>query len=263
MAPSATKPIAITKVIRELRGRSQSRLVQGDDGYFYAAKFAGNPQGTRTLINEWIISQLMNDLGVSAPVGRILYLPTTIREESTISFKIGNRNIPVAGDFHFGSPYVANPNTTALFDFLPETLWEKINNRADFAAAFVVDKWTYHTDSRQAVFARQENGFRAAIIDHGMCFDGVHWELREATLNGLYWNKRIYSGLSMKVECARILAKIEQISEDRLMAMVNSLPHSWFAPGDQDELYILMKALIAKRERLARTIERTTHILQI
>ena len=38
----------------------------GDDGQFYVAKFQGNPQGNRTLINEWIGGKLC-DVWASPP----------------------------------------------------------------------------------------------------------------------------------------------------------------------------------------------------
>jgi hypothetical protein len=52
--PMKQAPIKITSLIRRMCGGSQAQLVQGDDGHSYVCKFVGNPQGTRTLINEWI-----------------------------------------------------------------------------------------------------------------------------------------------------------------------------------------------------------------
>ena len=59
----ASEIIAIREVLRRMRGGSQPFLVQGEDDRFYVAKFAGNPQGDRTLINEWAAHRVLQQLG--------------------------------------------------------------------------------------------------------------------------------------------------------------------------------------------------------
>jgi hypothetical protein len=66
--------VDINRAIRRMRGRSQAYLVEGNDGRFYVAKFAGNPQGNRTLINEWITAHLLKRLDVSTPLLIVLRL---------------------------------------------------------------------------------------------------------------------------------------------------------------------------------------------
>src|SRR3954470_380979 len=68
------EPVEIIQTIRRMRGNSQAHLVEGSDGHFYVAKFMGNPQGTRTLINEWFTHQLFRQFGISTPSLRVLRL---------------------------------------------------------------------------------------------------------------------------------------------------------------------------------------------
>jgi hypothetical protein len=49
-----------------------------------------------------------------------------------------------------GSECPVNPENTAIFDFLPAKLLPQVVNLPDFAKAFVLDKWPYQTDRRQA-----------------------------------------------------------------------------------------------------------------
>ena len=69
-----------------MRGGSQAHLVEAEDGCFFVAKFAGNPQGNRTLINEWITGQLMNQVGICTPVIRILQLPEELHRGGGLFF---------------------------------------------------------------------------------------------------------------------------------------------------------------------------------
>src|SRR6185437_9181953 len=53
--------------VRRMRGGAQSHLMFCSDGCFYVVKFQNNPQGTRVLANELLVSQLANRLGLSTP----------------------------------------------------------------------------------------------------------------------------------------------------------------------------------------------------
>src|SRR5690242_1767336 len=76
------KTVEIKRIIRSLRGGSQARLVEGEDGRFYACKFAGNPQGNRTLVNEWVTQSILALLDISTPSLCVLKLPDRLRGET-------------------------------------------------------------------------------------------------------------------------------------------------------------------------------------
>jgi hypothetical protein len=252
--------LPISKVIRRLRGGSQAHMVECEDGRFYVAKFSGNPQGNRTLINEWIVSHAMSHLGVSTPGLRVLSMPASVRERDNLYFSVGSKRVPVAGEFHLGSPYPVNPDTTAIFDFLPDRLQPKIVNLGDFATTWVLDKWFYNTDIRQAVFVRAKDarpiGFRAFMIDHGMCFDGIHWELRDALSSRPDWNRSLYDHLDMPTECERTLAQIDSMSSDILIQAAHSFPASWLQDVDRECLDALIRSLLARQCKLHSIIDR-------
>jgi len=253
-------PLLISKVIRRLRGGSQAHMVQCEDGRFYVAKFSGNPQGNRTLINEWIVSQVMSHLSVSTPRLRVLSMPTSVRENANVYLSVGSTRVPVAGEFHLGSPYPVNPDTTAIFDFLPDRLHSKIVNLGDFATTWVLDKWFYNADIRQAVFVRAKDarptGFRAFMIDHGMCFDGIHWELRDELPNRPDWNRGVYDHLDMPAECERTLAQIDSMTSDILIQAAHSFPFCWLREGDRKCLDALIRSLLTRQRKLHSIIER-------
>jgi hypothetical protein len=253
------RPIEIKRIVRPMRGGSQSRLIEGEDGLFYVAKFTGNPQGTRTLANEWITQSIMSHLGVSTPPLSILRLPKNLRNEA-LAFDVGDKKKPVEGEWHLGSLCPVNPETKVIFDFLPRRLLKNVSNLNDFAKALVVDRWLYQLDQRQAVFVHErglaagEISFRAHFIDHGMAFAGSAWELREATGNGLYMDRVVYSLINMPEICEETVAQIEALTEEQTFSALATLPDCWLSYGDREELRRLVENLYKNRSRLRRTV---------
>ena len=238
-----------------MRGGSQARLVEGEDGRFYVAKFTGNPQGNRTLVNEWIAESIMSRLGICTPPLCVLGLPEMLRNEE-LCFSIGDKKIPVEGAWHLGSLCPVNPETKLIFDFLPQRLLENVINLNDFAKTFVADRWLYQTDQRQAVFVRDRGlaggqiRFRAHFIDHGLTFSGSSWKLREAALHGLYLDRGVYSFINMPEICEQAVSQIESLTEDQVFSASVTLPSSWLSGDDKEELNRLLERLCQNRLKL-------------
>jgi hypothetical protein len=254
-----TRPIEIKRIVRAVRGSSQARLVEGRDGRFYVAKFAGNPQGNRTLVNEWITRFMMAELGISTPPLRILRLPAALRN-AELCFAVGNKKIPVDGEWHLGSLCPVNPETKVIFEFLPRRLLERVVNLNDFAKVFVVDRWLYQLDQRQGVFARERGPaesqirLRAHFVDHGMAFAGSSWELHEATGHGLYFDSGVYSLINMREICEETISQIEAFTEEKIFAVLATVPDCWISSGDVELLNRLLKTLCVKRSGLRRMV---------
>jgi hypothetical protein len=249
-----------------MRGASQAHLVEAEDGGFFVAKFGGNPQGNRTLINEWITGQLMNQVGICTPVMRILQLPERLHCGGGLFFQAGNKTIPITESVHLGSQCPVNPEKTAIFDFLPETLLAEVVNLADFARALVLDKWLYQTDTRQAIFVRDQKaasvlGFRAYLIDHGMSFAGSQWELADAPMFGLCIQPGIYSMSHVQTFYEEALSRIDAITEEALYAAAKDIPSAWFSPGDEECLMNLFVRLQRRKANLRSLVSRHLRII--
>jgi hypothetical protein len=252
------RPVGIKRIVRPLRGGSQARLVEGEDGRLYVAKFAGNPQGNRTLVNELIAQSIMSHLGISTPPLCILRLPETLRNED-LSFHVGNKKIPVEGEWHLGSLCPVNPETKVIFDFLPQKFLKNVVNLNDFAKTFVVDRWLCQTDERQAVFIRDRGllggqmRFSAHFIDHGLTFSGSSWELHEAARHGLYIDRAVYSLTNMETY-EQTVTQIESLTEEQVFSPVATLPSSWLSADDKKELSLLLDRLYKNRSKLRRVV---------
>ena len=248
--------IPIQHVIRTMRGGSQSRLVQCAGG-FYVAKFLGNPQGNRTLINELVSHRIIEHLGISTPTVQLLELPP----DQEVFFQMGSdRVLPQAGP-HFGSRCAADPEKKVIFDFLPRRLLSKILNIEEFATMFAVDRWLYNTDRRQAVYTRApaKGGkvvFKASFIDNGNTFGGQEWQFHDAPLHGIAFDISIYSLIDMRALTRIAVERIQAITTGTLQSAADGVPDTWLAPGDHARLSHLLNELSIRRRRLGSMIAR-------
>jgi hypothetical protein len=248
-------PATITSIVRRMRGPSQAHLVHGDDGHCYVAKFAGNPQGTRTMVNEWIAYELLTRvLGVSTPLLRILSLPPSLLNED-LCFRVGTRLIPPEGVVHLGSQCPVDPEETAIWDFLPSKFFVRVLNLSEFAAMLVFDTWVCRTAPRQAIFVTQrsafgEQTFKAHFIGHATSFGGRHWKLGENAIHGAYFQAGIYSLLDMSVLVEKTVCRLEAITEAALFATLDGVPPAWFLPGDGEDMRTLLGELRERQPKM-------------
>jgi hypothetical protein len=250
-----------------MRGGSQSLFVRDAAGNPYIAKCIGNPQGTRTLINEWIIGRLLKHLRVSTPEVHALRIEHGIPGAELLEFDMGNRKVPIAPGVHFGSRCPVDPERKAILDFLPRRLMNKVGNLPDLLLAFVFDKWVNQVDARQAVYIRERSAaaagsFRVYLIDHGQSFGGTHWELRDGGLTALYRDRSIYESPTAHSECHSAVDRINELPETSLFSIENEIPEEWFQPGDREEMTRLLELLCGRRTKLHDTVNRAFEQMQ-
>lgn len=250
-----------------MRGGSQSLLVRDAAGNPYIAKCVGNPQGTRTLINEWVVGRLLKHLRVSTPEVHALKIDRGIPGDELLEFHMGNRKVPIAPGVHLGSRCPVDPERKAIFDFLPNRLLHKVGNLPDLLLAFVFDRWVNQVDSRQAIYIRELSPtrtgvFRVYLIDHGQSFGGTHWELRDSALTALYRDRSIYEGPRAYSECHSAVDRIKELPEKSLFSIEKDIPVEWLEPGDREEMTRLLELLCGRRTKLHDTVNRALRQIQ-
>jgi hypothetical protein len=247
--------VDIKTIVRQVRGASQGYQVQGSDQHFYIAKFVDNPQGTRTLINEWVEYLLFQRLEVSSPPLRILRLSQAKRDETGLCFSTDKRMYVHPG-LHLGSQLPVNPTKTAIFDFLPSKLFSAVVNVQDFAKAFVVDRLLGQTDYRQCVFTRERGvghkrlALRAYMIDHGGIFGASQWVIRDLPYLVRPFDAAIYSMLDMHSLCGQTVEMIRKLNMSELHREVTKVPSTWFAERDYNRLADLFTEVDDRLTRL-------------
>jgi hypothetical protein len=258
-------PVRARNFIRKMRGGAQAHLLEGEDGAFYVVKFVNNPQHRRILINEWLACAFLRYLQIHVPDTAVIELTSEFIERNPdLYLSVGSRREQVAPGPHFGSRLSVHPDRVAIFDFLPDKLLFKIENRVDFLGALVFDKWVANADSRQAVFFRARAkawtplkgemparvGFFAQMIDHGFAFNGPHWEFHDSPIQGLYFRTAVYDEVRSLDSFQPWMAMVENFPIEVIDSAWKEIPRDWMQ-DDEGPLEDLLERLLKRRSRIA------------
>jgi hypothetical protein len=237
-------------------------LIECDDGFAYVVKLTNNPQGgRRVLVNEFIGSILLTQLGVATPERAFV----NIDDE-----RMGDIRSPLPKGIHFGSRYPGTPDTTAVYDFLPDAFLHRVHNRGHFLGALVFDQWVSNIDARQTIFFRQPSiptvastvgSWVTQMIDNGSIFAGRDWTLRVSAVQGIYGRSVVYGpDLSMRA-CEPWLHALLELKFDALNQAMGELPPDW-VQDDERALSGLLVRLFERRLRVAAMVEQAVLALR-
>ena len=259
-------PVAAHRLTRKMRGGAQAHLIEASDGHSYVVKFHNNPQHRRILINEWIASTFLHYLDIAAPETAMVELTEDfLAATPDVHIQLGRERRAVTPGWHFGSRFPGDPMRTVVYDFLPDTLLEQVENLGDFLGVLAFDKWMGNADSRQAIFFRARVhdplaanpprlGFVAQMVDNGYVFEGPHWRWGESPIQGLYFRPLVYRTVRGLAEFEPWLDRIRNFPEEVVDQAVKRIPPAWLE-GDEDELERLLERLMRRRERVPDLIE--------
>jgi hypothetical protein len=262
-------PVDARRLVRKMRGGAQAHLVETADGRFYVVKFVNNPQHRRILVNEWIASVFLRYLEISAPeIAMVRISEDFLAANPDACIQLGTHRQEVQLGWHFGSRFPGDPARTVVYDFLPDSLLDRVENFNEFLGVLAFDKWMGNADSRQAVFFRARLrewlpafeahplrlGFVAQMVDHGYVFEGPHWRLGDSPLQGLYYRPLVYRSVvglgSFEPWIERILHFPEEVFDQAL----KEIPPTWL-DGDEGALEQLLEQLLRRRKRVPDLIE--------
>jgi hypothetical protein len=259
-------PVIARRLIRKMRGGAQAHLMEATDGHSYVVKFHNNPQHRRILVNEWIASTFLHYLGIAAPeVAMVQITESFLASDPEVHIQLGSSRRKVSPGWHFGSRFPGDPARTVVYDYLPDTLLDKVENLPDFRAVLAFDKWMGNADSRQAIFFRAQVleplaseprrlGFVAQMVDNGYVFEGPHWRLGESAIQGLYFRPLVYRTVRGLAEFEPWLGRIRNFPEEVVDQAIKRIPPAWLE-GDEDELERLLERVMRRRARVPDLIE--------
>jgi len=262
-------PLTAVRHVRKMRGGAQAHLLEADDANWYVVKFRNNPQHHRVLVNELLSATFLEYLKITAPASAIIRVtPQFLAANPEIHLQGGTRRTEVEPGWHFGSRYPGDPSRLAVYDFLPDSLLEKVVNLDDFRAILVYDKWAGNADGRQCVFYRAmvrqgsaairegapgKPGFIARMIDHGYTFNGPHWDFPESAIQGLYARPMVYRSVRSLDDFQPWLQQVMSFPEEVVDQAWKRTPAAWI-DGEEDELEQMLRQLLERRKRLPELI---------
>lgn len=241
---------------RRMAGETQPQLMRANDGNLYVVKFQNNPQGVKILANELLgaLLAMMLDLPI-APVAVIEVSETMVSLSECMSIRIVHSDVPCQPGLCFGAQFRLDGR------FWPPDLItpEAMVNAADFAGMLVFDKWTGNADGRQVALVPTDDhsGYRAIMIDQGLCFYGDAWTFHDASLQGVAHFPRIYEQVRSLDDFEPWLTRLEEgISLEMLRYAADAIPPEWYRYRE-DALNELIRHLNHRR-KLVRTMVRET-----
>ena len=127
-------PVDARRLIRKMRGGAQAHLIEASDGHFYVVKFL---QQSAAPAHP---GQRMDRVGLSAATWAFRRRKPSIirvsedflRANPDVHLQLGSRRHPVEPGWHFGSRFPGDPARNVVYDFLPDTLLDKVENLGDF-----------------------------------------------------------------------------------------------------------------------------------
>lgn len=252
------------KLVRKMRGGAQSHLVEVEDGRFFVVKVQNNPQHRRILVNEWIAAQLLEYLQISAPTTALVnFSDQFLKNNPEVYVQLGTRRSAVSPGVHFGSCFPGDPAKVAVYDFIPDSLLEKVVNLNEFLGILVFDKWTSNADTRQSIFIRgrlsqyvrshfdesRGTGLLALMMDHGCIFNGPHWKYEDSPLQGLYFRPIVYRHVRGWGDFEPWLDRVVHFPERAVAEIRRSTPPEWIGEDEKD-LDKMLEMLIRRQKKV-------------
>lgn len=245
-------PVEAVQHVRRMRGGAQAQLMRAADGHFYVVKFQNNPQHLRVLANELIATRLAERVGLPVPATEVIQVGEwLIRNTPELSIESGVRPASCHTGLQFGARYVCDPAEAQVFDYLPESMLDKVRNLGAFAGMLAVDKWLGNANGRQAVFYKKprEHKYTVSFIDQGYCFNAGEWTFPDSALRGVYARNKVYQGVRGWHSFEPWLSRIESFDPAVVEEIAGDVPPEWIG-NDWAALEALVQAIVLRREKV-------------
>jgi hypothetical protein len=238
--------------VKRMRGGAQAHLMRASDDNFYVVKFKNNPQHTRVLANDFMVSRLAERIGLPVPPTEVIEVEEwLVRHTPELTIQLAHETVPCQPGLQFGSRFVIDPRQGQVFDYLPDTSLVQVKNLTAFAGALALDKWTCNANGRQAAFYRRgrERKYTAAFIDQGYCFNAGEWSFPDAPLRGVYLRNEVYEWIRGWESFEPWLSRLEQFDGQAIWSCAEGVPPEWYN-SDIDALERLVETLVKRRARV-------------
>jgi hypothetical protein len=241
-------PISAVQHVRKMRGGAQGHLMRADDGHYYVVKFQNNPQHLKVLVNEFLATRLAEQIGLPVPATEIVSVSDwLVHGTPELRIEIAGHSVLCSPGLQLGARYVCDPFAGQVFDYMPESMFERIRNPEDFTGMLAVDKWLGNADGRQAVFWRKtgEKRYRVSFIDQGYCFNAGEWTFPDLALHGVYYRNYFYVRVTGWESFQPWLSRIEELNPGIVRQIAGEIPPEWC--DDWEALKMLVDTVIQRR----------------
>lgn len=226
-------------------------MMRAEDGHYYVVKFQNNPQHLRVLANEFLATSLALKVGLPVPAAEIISVTDwLVQNTPELRMEMAGHSIPFHPGLQFGARYVCDPFAGQVFDYLPESMFERIKNPETFTGMLALDKWLGNADGRQAVFWRlaAEKKYKVSFIDQGYCFNAGEWTFPDLALHGVYYRNYVYTKVTGWESFEPWLSRIEELKPAVIHEIAGQIPPEWC--DDWGALKALVDTVIQRRAKV-------------
>jgi hypothetical protein len=237
--PATAFGISAVSLIRKTGSRSNSILIEATDGLRYVVKIPMGRSDARSALREALGSELATLIGLPVPPWQPIFLSESfIRNCPEISSESldSAREWPTSG-YYFGSQCFGTRAGDRIYDYLPVTWMDRIENRADFVGMLLLDLWANNTRRRQAIFIHREKetAVRVAFIGHRQMFASEHCVFLQP-LATRYSDSRIYRDHWTESTFSYWRDRIASLTESTLTGFVPRMPGDWSKDCDVNQI---------------------------
>ena len=145
--------------LRPLNRSTTEHLFLGSDGHSYTVD-VDETWGDEPSILRALGSRLCQSVGIETVAPALLTIDPEI-------FRSGAVTSSGAGDVFLAMRYPVDPATTAIYDFLPDGLLPRVENRGDFWKLIPIDLWFGNLRASKGLFYRKVprlQSYRSTIV---------------------------------------------------------------------------------------------------
>lgn len=257
--------VAAVRTVSPIKnGCTKPFFVSCSDGEVYAVKFSQNPEGKRVLINEFVCSKIAEKLELPIPTSALVRCDEQFIQlygeeiERHILSKLNHDGV------HFGTLKIKK-----TFTITGTAMLEMAENLEVVPEIFLFDQLICNVDrdSNGGNLLFDASNMKITIIDHTHVFDlGAIWDVHQlkrrigepfhAFDSSGFVYKKLVPFIRGNNPFHSIINKMNRITEDDLMHIINSVPEEW---GLKEEEGIVLHEYLY--DRLSR-IEEALHVLK-
>lgn len=237
-------PTAV-EVLREMKGSSNSYLIQASNRQFYIIKHSRGEFRERLLVNELFAAELARCIGLPVPAACPIVVPASLVRAGSAE----HLSPPWAPGVHCASEFAAPP-FRPVYDYFPRALLHRVTNLDAVAGCWIFDVWTGNADETQAVFCAggQVGRYVFSKIDHGWCFSAGDWIPRDLRREVLRWQKPVLAGKAFATSLfSPYFERIQSLSRDQIAACAAAVPAGWLTRDLDREEFDQLVSLLARR----------------
>jgi hypothetical protein len=244
------KQVCPVRFREKLSGKSQSALIDANDGSQYVVKWLNNLYGPQLVFNEALGSSLFAAFGLPVPPWTAIVIASDfIDANPEMWFDTRSGKVKQSASLNFASLSVVQPERT-VYEVLPGSWFPRLVNREAFLGAMVLDIWMGNLEHRKALFVENDHTLEAVFVNHAHMLGGPDGCASRHQVLPSYLDQRVYAGLDVAQGLNSWANHLAQNGEYAVKKALAGLPQEWVTSSAEAAVDELIRSIPEVRERV-------------